>query len=95
MYIPSLVPKDASPHSRSALYGTVGGLLHRYADGQPSAHPPRYFYVIRLVLRRNEAVSHQEIDQDETAIWLEFKLVQRVDDLGYRPKLVTTSVREK
>jgi hypothetical protein len=48
---------------------------------------PHELEIVWLVLRRDQRVAHEEVDEDETAVGLELAALKGRDCLGHREEL--------
>lgn len=75
--------------SRSTLLARPGCKCHTTV--QISLCPPDNFEVIGFFLWSDEIVSNEEINQNQSAIRLEFSIVQSVKDFGKVEKLCVSA----
>jgi hypothetical protein len=66
-----------------------------YATIQISMCPLDDLKVVGLVLGSHEVMSDEEIDQDQSTIWLELAIVQCLNDLGKGSELLIVHIDQK
>lgn len=76
---------------KAATFPSNVQLLRWNSDAVSSMKPVSNLDIVWLVLRRDETVSDEEIDNDHTAVWFEFAIMQGLDDLRDSPKLLVSS----
>jgi len=69
------VPFASTSNPWTSAAADAANRLHGHPNSESPVHPPAYLDVVRLRLWCDNTVSHQEVNQDQAAIWLELAVV--------------------
>lgn len=85
LYRAHVVPNSC--HDRYISSRTCRSKSLRNGQAQASVASGSNFKEVGLVLSRDDAVADQKVDNDQTAVGLEFTCMQTLEDIGYTHEL--------